>query len=177
MSKPADDGFLSTTSLFSSGQINRQCLFRDTSKSWETSTRWVGRYGHLVISFQTFWSDSLNVSMKAGLTSPEWWNGFPYKSPNREPSQKKRICQSTNIFDLLFFWKKTSQWKVTIKSGGIFWFGWFGAFHVKMKFEIRKFPRTDFGRIPGAEGGELCPDLGRLLRTGRFSYMDAKNLW
>lgn len=45
--------------LFSSGQINHQCLFR-ASKSWKTSTRWVGRYG------------------TPGHFLPNFWNWFSY---------------------------------------------------------------------------------------------------
>lgn len=70
---------------------------------------------------------------------------------NREPSPKKtnNVNQQTFLICCFFLNKKLNSGRVMIKSGGIFWFGWFGAFHVKIKF-----------------GNSRGPTLGGSLRWG-----------
>ena len=140
----------------------------------------VGRYGHLVISFQTFWSDSLNVSMKACSLAQNDGMDFPTNRPIASRAKKNYLISINKHFWFVVFWKKTEQWKVMIKSGGIFWFGWFGAFHVKIKFGNSRGPTLGGSLVQGGGTVSWPWKISREMhaqmvhRTGIFTYISNK---
>lgn len=165
MSKAADGVFLSTTSCFPVDKLTISAYFEHQNREKPLPDGLVDMV-HLVISFQTFGTDSPTFSW---LTSPEWLNGISLLF--REPSQKKNTnvnVKSTNFWFAVFFFEQKL-------NGGRWWSNQVAFFDLDgLEPSMLKW-KSDV-RGPTLGGGNY-DDLGRWLRSGIFSYMDAINLW